>query len=189
MDNFTDKPQAIDDTSTPPAPVETGANPPPQDKVPTASALPEIEPVEPSTHDDIPLEPPALDEGVEYHQRPPRQNRHGGGGRNHGQGGREGREGRSPNFFRPRPSEERRHQERAPEKATKKEILVNCSPEETRVAVVEDEKLIELLVERTESEKIVGNAGLAFGCHDIYIDGIDTTKTKRTANGLVILLK
>lgn len=42
-------------------------------------------------------------------------------------------------------------------KVVKNEILVNCSPEETRVALVENGKLIELLVERSESEKIVGN--------------------------------
>lgn len=39
----------------------------------------------------------------------------------------------------------------------KKEILVNCSHEETRVALVENGQLAELLVERAESEKIVGN--------------------------------
>jgi len=57
---------------------------------------------------------------------------------------------------RPRPFvSESRH--KLPEKDAKREILVNCSPEETRVGVVEDDKLIELLIERTESEKIVGN--------------------------------
>jgi ribonuclease G len=43
------------------------------------------------------------------------------------------------------------------EKQSKKEILVNCSPEETRVAMLEDNQLAELLIERSESEKIVGN--------------------------------
>jgi ribonuclease G len=43
------------------------------------------------------------------------------------------------------------------DKTAKNEILVNCSPEETRVAIVRNNQLIELLVERTESEKIVGN--------------------------------
>jgi ribonuclease G len=42
-------------------------------------------------------------------------------------------------------------------KIVKNEILVNCSPEETRVGVVEENQLIELMVDRTESEKIVGN--------------------------------
>ena len=45
----------------------------------------------------------------------------------------------------------------AADKAIKNEILVNCSPEETRVGLVEDNQLIELMVDRTESEKIVGN--------------------------------
>jgi ribonuclease G len=34
---------------------------------------------------------------------------------------------------------------------------VNCSPEETRVAVVVENQLLELMIDRTESEKIVGN--------------------------------
>jgi ribonuclease G len=43
------------------------------------------------------------------------------------------------------------------DKTLRKEILVNSSAEESRVAVIENNELIELLVERTESEKIVGN--------------------------------
>lgn len=39
----------------------------------------------------------------------------------------------------------------------KQEILANCTPDETRVAVVEDGKLVELGIERKESEKIIGN--------------------------------
>src|SRR3989338_1594017 len=39
----------------------------------------------------------------------------------------------------------------------KQEIIVNCSRDETRVAVLEDEKLVELGIERRDSEKIVGN--------------------------------
>jgi ribonuclease G len=42
-------------------------------------------------------------------------------------------------------------------KPIKKEILVNCSNEETRVAVLGDDLLVELLIERSESAKIVGN--------------------------------
>lgn len=61
----------------------------------------------------------------------------------HGQGGR-------PRFFN-------LDRQRATDKPVKREILVNCSPEEARVAVVEDNELIELLLERSESEKIVGN--------------------------------
>ena len=88
--------------------------------------------------------------------RPPHQGRRGGGGgrdhRDHrGGGGRH-------NEHRPRPFIETRHRSHGNhEKAAKREILVNCSPEETRVAVLEDNILIELLIERSESEKIVGN--------------------------------
>ncbi len=39
----------------------------------------------------------------------------------------------------------------------KQEILANCTADETRVAVIENEKLIELGIERKESEKIIGN--------------------------------
>jgi ribonuclease G len=39
----------------------------------------------------------------------------------------------------------------------KKEIIVNCSQEETRVAVLESGVLTDLFIERRESEKIVGN--------------------------------
>src|SRR4029077_10348659 len=58
-----------------------------------------------------------------------------------------------------RSQRDRRGQRNEPrrEKSIKNEILVNCSPEETRVALVENNQLIELLVERSESEKIVGN--------------------------------
>lgn len=39
----------------------------------------------------------------------------------------------------------------------KQEILANCTADETRVAVIENGKLIELGIERKESEKIIGN--------------------------------
>ncbi|MBI4218298.1 MAG: Rne/Rng family ribonuclease, partial [Elusimicrobia bacterium] len=39
----------------------------------------------------------------------------------------------------------------------KQEIIANCTPEETRIAVIEDSRLVELGIERKESEKIVGN--------------------------------
>ncbi len=39
----------------------------------------------------------------------------------------------------------------------KQEIIANCTPDETRIAVFEDEKLVELGIERKDSEKIVGN--------------------------------
>jgi ribonuclease G len=39
----------------------------------------------------------------------------------------------------------------------KKEIIVSHSQEDTRVAILENDKLVDLFIERTESEKIVGN--------------------------------
>ena len=39
----------------------------------------------------------------------------------------------------------------------KKEIIVNRTNEESRVAILEDGKLMDLFIERRESEKIVGN--------------------------------
>lgn len=39
----------------------------------------------------------------------------------------------------------------------KQEIIANCTGDETRIAVIEDGRLVELDIERKESEKIVGN--------------------------------
>ena len=39
----------------------------------------------------------------------------------------------------------------------KQEIIANCTPEETRVAVIENGRLVEIGIERRESEKIIGN--------------------------------
>lgn len=39
----------------------------------------------------------------------------------------------------------------------KKEILINASEYETRVAILEDDRLVELYVERPQSERLVGN--------------------------------
>lgn len=39
----------------------------------------------------------------------------------------------------------------------KREILINGSPRETRVAILEDDRLVELLVDRPEIERTVGN--------------------------------
>lgn len=39
----------------------------------------------------------------------------------------------------------------------KQEIIANCAPDETRIAVIEDTRLVELGIERKESAKIVGN--------------------------------
>ena len=39
----------------------------------------------------------------------------------------------------------------------KQEIVANCMNDETRIAVIEDGKLVELGIERQESEKVIGN--------------------------------
>ena len=39
----------------------------------------------------------------------------------------------------------------------KKEIIVNSTQHETRVALLEDEKLVELLVKGADEQRIVGN--------------------------------
>ena len=39
----------------------------------------------------------------------------------------------------------------------KQEIIANCTPDESRVAVIEDGRLVELGIERKETAKIVGN--------------------------------
>src|SRR5437588_2312164 len=46
----------------------------------------------------------------------------------------------------------------------KREILINAGPRETRIAILEDEKLVELLVERPDSRRMVG---------DIYIGKVE----------------
>jgi ribonuclease G len=38
-----------------------------------------------------------------------------------------------------------------------KEIIVNVSEEETRVAVLEDKQLVEIYIERSKSQRLVGN--------------------------------
>ncbi len=88
-----------------------------------------------------------------------RHDRHSGHGRNDRHGG-DRHHGRNDRHHGQRPFERERLSGRGKEhkgKNTKKEIFVNCSPEETRVALMENNKLIELLIERSESEKIVGN--------------------------------
>ena len=38
-----------------------------------------------------------------------------------------------------------------------KEFVINVSPLETRIALIEDKRLVELLIERQESRSVVGN--------------------------------
>ncbi len=95
-----------------------------------------------------------------------RRGRHGRGRRNR-DGRREGRrdgKGRSDHRRGERQGSHERHQRRdrpetrhAKSKELKRELLVNTSFEETRVAVVEDNRLVELLWERRNSKSIVGN--------------------------------
>ena len=40
----------------------------------------------------------------------------------------------------------------------KRDILINANPRETRVAIMEDEQLVELLVERPDARRMVGPA-------------------------------
>src|SRR5690348_13464446 len=46
----------------------------------------------------------------------------------------------------------------------KREILINAGPRETRVAILEDEKLVELLVDRPDHRRMVG---------DIYLGRVE----------------
>src|SRR5205814_7351377 len=46
----------------------------------------------------------------------------------------------------------------------KREILINAGPRETRIAILEDEKLVELLVDRPDNRRMVG---------DIYLGKVE----------------
>src|ERR671914_2840537 len=46
----------------------------------------------------------------------------------------------------------------------KREILINGNPRETRVAIIEDDQLVELLVDRPEARRTVG---------DIYVGKVE----------------
>jgi len=123
----------------------------------------EVEPLEitgslPS--DTVLEEPPGLEE---RRQRPERgrdrhdRQRHGNDRRHGGRGGQGNSPYGSP-YSIPRGRPIQAEPRRGPnDKPPVREILVNCSREETRVAVVEDQQLIELLIERSEAAKIVGN--------------------------------
>jgi ribonuclease G len=52
----------------------------------------------------------------------------------------------------------------------KREILINATPRETRVAILEDEQLVELLVDRPEARRMVGD--IYFGRVDAVLPGI-----------------
>ena len=46
----------------------------------------------------------------------------------------------------------------------KRELLINAAPRETRVAILEDDELVELLVDRPEARRMVG---------DIYLGRVE----------------
>jgi ribonuclease G len=46
----------------------------------------------------------------------------------------------------------------------KREILINANPRETRVAIIEDDQLVELLVDRPDARRMVG---------DIYVGRVE----------------
>src|SRR5215204_6879458 len=49
----------------------------------------------------------------------------------------------------------------------KREILINANPRETRVAIIEDDQLVELLVDRPEARRMVG---------DIYLGKVEAVQ-------------
>ena len=52
----------------------------------------------------------------------------------------------------------------------KREILINATPRETRVAILEDEQLVELLVDRPDARRMVGD--IYFGRVEAVLPGI-----------------
>src|SRR5215210_9432221 len=64
----------------------------------------------------------------------------------------------------------------------KRDILINASPRETRVAILEDDQLVELLVDRPDARRMVGDIYLGKveavlpGIQSAYVD-IGTEKS------------
>jgi ribonuclease G len=52
----------------------------------------------------------------------------------------------------------------------KREILINATPRETRVAIIEDDQLVELLVDRPDARRMVGD--IYYGRVDAVLPGI-----------------
>src|SRR3954465_4084732 len=52
----------------------------------------------------------------------------------------------------------------------KREILINANPRETRVAIIEDDQLVELLVDRPDARRMVGD--IYYGRVDAVLPGI-----------------
>jgi ribonuclease G len=165
MDDFKEQqkpPLLLPEPQSPEAPSNSAAAP----VVEMSEDLAEVTEIEPRPEgppvEEIEKMPIPRERRPQQGGRPDHQGRRGGGGgggRDHRGNPRDHRGGGRHNEHRPRPFMDSRHRGPSshPNKDAKREILVNCSPEETRVAVLENEQLIELLIERSESEKIVGN--------------------------------
>jgi ribonuclease G len=171
MEHFDDLPENKPKPETPPASSVTQEVPAPivEERIDALSDLQAESDIENSdeivaadeNEGDVIIEPREehTDE-MERHSRERRpQGPQGQQGREGGShGGRGEHRGGQHNSHRPRPFLETKPRHPGGTlKDSKREILVNSSPEETRVAVLENNQLIELLIERTESEKIVGN--------------------------------
>jgi len=52
----------------------------------------------------------------------------------------------------------------------KRELLINAAPRETRVAILEDDEFVELLVDRPEARRMVGD--IYFGRVEAVLPGI-----------------
>jgi ribonuclease G len=52
----------------------------------------------------------------------------------------------------------------------KRELLINATPRETRVAILEDDQLVELLVDRPEARRMVGD--IYYGKVEAVLPGI-----------------
>src|SRR5207237_914057 len=63
---------------------------------------------------------------------------------------------------RPWPRSRRARNDRHP--SMKREVLINASPRETRVAILEDEQLVELMMDRPDNRRMVG---------DIYLGRVE----------------
>src|SRR5215210_2920078 len=55
----------------------------------------------------------------------------------------------------------------------KRELLINANPRETRVAIIEDDQLVELLADRPEARRMVGD--IYFGRVDAVLPGIQAS--------------
>src|SRR2546430_4047674 len=66
--------------------------------------------------------------------------------------------------------------------ALKREILISGSPRETRVAILEDDRLVELLVDRPDARRMVGDIYL--GTVDAVLPGIQAAFVDRKSTRL-----